>query len=84
MVSLRSTTATRGDVPISFISSGTSLSNASSGTAGFDLTTDDHAGVIHITGTAVPEPSSLVLVASAIGMMLLSRGYQQARKRSTR
>ncbi len=71
-----------GDVPISFISSGTSLSNAS-GTE-IDLTTDDHAGVIHITGTAVPEPSSLVLVASAIGMMLLSRGYQQARKRSTR
>lgn len=71
-----------GDVPISFISSGTSLSDASG--TGIVLTTDDHAGVIHITGSAVPEPSSLVLVASAIGMMLLSRGYQQARKRSTR
>ncbi|MGO8898024.1 MAG: PEP-CTERM sorting domain-containing protein, partial [Isosphaeraceae bacterium] len=71
-----------GDVPISFISSGTSLSDASG--TGIDLTTDDRAGVIHIAGSAVPEPSSLVLIASAIGMMLLSRGYQQARKRSTR
>jgi len=76
------TSAPGGDVPISFISPGTSLSDAS----GTEIvpTTDDHAGVIHITGSAVPEPSSLVLVASAIGMMLLSRGYEQARKWSTR
>jgi len=71
-----------GDVPISFISSGTSLSDASD--VGIDFTTDDRSGVIHVTVSAVPEPSSLVLIASAIGMMLLSRAYQQAPKRSTR
>src|SRR5271157_2059936 len=64
-----------GDVPISFISSGTSLSDASD--VGIDFTTDDRAGVIHVTGSAVPEPSSLVLVASAIGMMLLSRAISR-------
>jgi len=70
--------APSADVQISFIPPGTSLAGES---GGIDFTSDAAAGVIHV---AVPEPSSLVLAAGALGIMLLSRGYQQARRRSTR
>jgi hypothetical protein len=62
------------DEPITFISAGTSLSDAAG--AGIDFSSDTQRGVIHVRGGAVPEPGSLVLAATALGMMLLTRTFR--------
>jgi PEP-CTERM motif len=57
-----------GDVPISFVSDGTSLSDAADALIGFQ--TDVAQGIIHVSGSAVPEPSSLLLVFIGLGTVL--------------
>src|SRR5204863_7229828 len=73
-----------GDVPISFVAAGTSLSDASGAPIPFD--TDARNGVIHIRGPAVPEPSSLVLASIGLGtsllVVLLGRRERSLKKRS--
>jgi hypothetical protein len=57
-----------GDVPISFVPPGTSLSDASGTPIGFQ--TDATKGVIHISGAAFPEPSSLLMAFTGLGTVL--------------
>jgi hypothetical protein len=49
--------------------------------------TDDHNGVIHVSGSAVPEPSSLVMALGSLGVWLaissrLRRNAREKRMRS--
>jgi hypothetical protein len=62
--------APAGDVPISFIPFGTSLSDALGGPITFG--TDDQDGVIHIAGNAVPEPSGLRIAFGAVVIILFA------------
>lgn len=62
--------APTGDVPISFIPSGTSLSDGLGNPIVF--ATDSRNGVIHIAANAVPEPSTLRITASAIAFAILA------------
>ena len=68
-----SPSAPPGDVQITFVGDGTSLSDAEG--KGIDFTKDITQGVIHIAGAAVPEPSSFVMavVGVAAGLVVLRR-----------
>jgi hypothetical protein len=55
-----------GNAPLAFVSIGTSVSDAAG--APILFTTDDHNGVIHISGTAVPEPSSFVMALGSLSV----------------
>jgi hypothetical protein len=65
--------ASGGDVQVSFIPDGTSLSDASG--SGIVFSSDDRGGVIRVR--AVPEPGSLVLAMGGFGIAILSRGYRR-------
>jgi hypothetical protein len=62
--------ALAGDVPIAFAAAGTSLADAAGAAIAF--TADDRNGVIHVSGSAVPEPSSLVLALFGLGAGLVN------------
>jgi hypothetical protein len=61
--------APSGAVQVSFVSFGTSLTDAASAPIAFQ--TDDSNGIIHVSGSAVPEPSSLMLTSIAFGTVLV-------------
>ena len=58
--------APAGDVQISFLTAGTSLSDAAGDMVDFE--TDSSQGVIRVEGAFVPEPSSLALALTALGL----------------
>jgi len=72
-----------GDVPISFVAAGTSVSDATGATPN-GFTTDDRNGVIHVSGSVVPEPSSLVLALCGLGagVVMTTRLRRTPRTRS--
>jgi hypothetical protein len=74
--------APAGDIQISFISAGTSLSDTYGKPIAF--TPDDSGGVIHIAGSAVPEPSTIMFLSSGIAFLVFARHFsvpsQQQRK----
>ena len=69
-----------GDVPISFVAAGTSLSDAAAAPINFQ--TDAAQGIIHLSSAAVPEPSSLVLTTSATLVGLLFWRFRQSKVRN--
>jgi hypothetical protein len=62
-----------GDVPIAFVVAGTSLTDAAGAPIAF--TTDDRNGVIHVSASAVPEPSSLLVAlwGLVVGLAMFAR-----------
>jgi hypothetical protein len=63
-------------VPISLVFAGTSLSDPSG--AAIPIATND--GAVNIVNTAVPEPSGLILAATACGTWLLAWGFRRVRQ----
>lgn len=59
-----------GDVQISFVPAGTSLSDAAGGRVNFN--TDSRQGVIKVAGAVVPEPSALALAITAISLTTIA------------
>ena len=64
--------APAGDVAISLVSDGTSLSDATG--ARIDFQADASKGIIHVAGASVPEPTSLLLISIGLAPTLAAVG----------
>jgi len=77
--------APAGDVPISFLLAGSSVSDPS-GAAIADFQTDSSNGIIHLGVSTIPEPSSFLLATIGIAAVLLAglcKRLQRAARRIT-
>jgi len=66
-----SSQAPAGDVPISFVLAGSSVSDPT-GEAIADFQTDSSNGIIHLGVSTIPEPSSFLLATSGIAAVFLA------------